>query len=344
MTLQEPRAQRLMLELQARDAWNHRDYQGAQSLAEALAASAVASNDAADYWNATFLVAECLRKQGEMGKSQLLADELAQHPLTQESDALRARVLTLAAFALQGSGDLRLAALSARSALEAAAAAEPNQVAIRIEAQNALIAALAESGKLEEAWIECLVLAELLSTEPGSQTNGLGYWAIGNVAFLLKHITEGVAYHQLAAKNLSPTNDLDLWARFNRASASLRLTAGVVEPETLECIERAELASSIVGGTERDRLELSLTRGQWLVLTGQFDAAIDQLRGVLDLKHLLASHTAAEAHLFLGQALSGRSRNEEAVSSLEASEGLFLQSGAEDRASSARALIESIKR
>lgn len=342
MSYKEPAGQRLLLELRARDAWNQRDYIGAQRLAEELASAALEDGDDLGWWNATFLTGECLRKQGLMEESRFVADELAAHSLTARSKALSARVFTLRAFALQGSGNLATAVQAARSAVWDAEAA-PDQVAIWVEAQNALIAALAESGRLEEAWKECLVLAKLLSAEPSSQTSGLGYWAIGNVAFLLKHISEGVRYHQLAAKNLSPTNDLDLWARFNRASATLRLTAGVIEPETLECIERAELASSIVGGTDRDHLELNLTRAQWLVLTGQFDAAAEQLTSIIGSKHLLAIHTAAEAHFLLGQARSARGSDTDAIANLELSEELFLQSGAEDRASTARALIHSMR-
>lgn len=341
MALQESRGEQLMIELQARDAWNQRDYVGAQQLAERAASVAAASDDEAGWWNATFLVSEALRKQGRMQQSKEIAEQLEIHPLTRESPALSARAATLMSFALQGTGNLAQAVTAARAGVGFAQEA-PGQKSIQIEAQNALIAALADSDRLEEAWNECQILAELLSMEPPTQTTGLGHWAIGNVAFLLGHIGEGVSYHQLAAKHLSPTNDLDLWARFNRASASLRLTANVIEPETLECIERAELASSIVGGTERDRLELRLTRAQWLVLTGQFEAAIEQFGDVIAHKHLLATHTAAEAHFFLGRALSGQGRDSEARDNLEASEDLFLQSGAQERAAVARSLMDGI--
>jgi hypothetical protein len=342
MSHQHDPGERMLLEFQARDAWNQRNYAAAQKLAEQWAAMSSAHHEEESWWNASFLVSECLRKQDLMNESMAVADELANHPLTQQSVALQARVFTLRAFALQGSGDLAAAVSAARSAATAALT-EPIHRAIAIEAQNALIASLAESVLLEDAWRECLVLAELLSAEPNSQTSGLGYWAIGNVAFLLKHITEGVAYHQQAAKNLSPTNDLDLWARFNRGSAQFRLTAGLIEPETLECIERAELASSIVGGTQRDQLELRLNRAQWLVLTGQFDAAVEQLSAIIDQKHLLAKHIAAQAHFLLGQAQSASSRDTEAIANLEESEDLFLESGAEDRASAARTLIHSLQ-
>lgn len=301
-----------------------------------------ADHEEESWWNASFLVSECLRKQDLMDESREVADQLAAHPLTQQSVALQARVFTLRAFAAQGSGDLTTAVAEARSAASAALT-EPVHSAIAIEAQNALIASLAESVLLEDAWKECLVLAGLLSTESNSQTSGLGYWAIGNVAFLLGRITEGVAYHQQAAKNLSPTNDLDLWARFNHGSAQVRLAAGVIAPETLECIERAELANSIVGGTERDRLELKLTRAHWFVLTGQFDAAVEKLDTIIAHKHLLASHVAGQAYLLLGRALSALGDSGKAIADLELSEELFLQSGADDRASTARALIDSIQ-
>ncbi|WP_459343425.1 hypothetical protein [Arthrobacter sp. MDT3-44] len=342
MSHQRDPGERMLLEFQARDAWNQRNYGAAQKLAEQWAAMSSAHHEDESWWNASFLVSECLRKQDLMDESRKIADQLAAHPLTQQSVALQARVFTLRAFAAQGSGDLTTAVSAARSAA-AAALTEPVHSAIAIEAQNALIASLAESVLLEDAWRECLVLADLLRKDPDNRYAGQSYWAIGNVAFLLTHITEGVAYHQEAAKNLSPTNDLDLWARFNHGSAQVRLAAGVVEPETLECIERAELANSIVGGTERDRLELKLTRAHWLVLTGQYDAAIEKLNEIIEQKHLLASHVAAQAHLLLGRALAALGNGGSAVADLELSEDLFLQSGAEDRASSARALIDSIQ-
>ncbi|WP_394252351.1 hypothetical protein [Arthrobacter pityocampae] len=341
MARYESRGEQLLMELQARDAWNQRDYVRAQELAEQTANAALDSKDEAGWWNAKFLASEALRKQGRMHESKDVAELLEAQPLTKRSKALAARVSTLMSFALQGTGDLPGAVRAARTAVAHTRDA-PGQKGIFMEAENALIAALADSDQLDDAWKECLILADLLSTEPNSQATGLGYWAIGNVAFLLRRVEEGVAYHELAANNLSPTNDLDLWARFNLASASLRLTAGIVEPETLECIERAELASSIVGGSERDRLELRVPRAQWLVLTGQYVSAIEQLTAIVEQKGLLATHVAAQVHFLLGQALSAGGHTMDAVVNLEASEGLFLQSGAEESASSARALIASI--
>jgi tetratricopeptide (TPR) repeat protein len=334
--------QRMMLELRAREAWMQRNYPGTQELAEQWAALSLAEGDDESWWNASYLTAEALRKQGRMSDSYNVAEDLALHPLTQRSAALRARVDTLRAFALQGSGDLTTAVLAARGAIaEVEGLAGHNGIAIL--AQNALIAALAESGQLEEAWQACLTLAHLLHEDPANTYAGQSYWAIGNVAFLLKQISDGVAFHERAANTLSPINDLDLWARFNHGSAQTRLAAGLIEPETLECIERAEMAMSIAGGTPRDRLELDLTRAHWLVLSGQPEEAIERLRRIVAGQDLLALHTAAQAHFLLGQALTGSDSASDAVAHLALSEQLFMQSGAEDRAGVARALIIGIE-
>ncbi len=342
MDQEEPSGAQVLLELRAREAWNQRDYGQSRVLAEQAAKRAESTGECDRWWNMTLLQAECLRKDGLMQESVTVAQTLLDHPLTRKSAAVGARSYTLLALALQGCGNLRQAVIHATQATELAASVS-DHIATQIEAEHALIAALAESDQLEDAWRSCMKLAELLQREVGAQTAGLGYWAIGNVAYLMHRVEDGTKYHRLAAASLSPTNDLDQWARFNRASAALRLAAGVVEPETLECIDRAEMASSIVGGSDRDMLELKLTRAHWFVLTGQTDTAIEQLRSICAKSLILATHTAAEAHFLLGQALKDRQSDLEAVLNFEASEQLFLQAGAEDRAGSARELITEIQ-
>ncbi|WP_051477282.1 hypothetical protein [Arthrobacter sp. Br18] len=332
----------MLLELRARDSWNQRDYAGARALADEAATAALKLDDIDAWWNMTFLKSECLRKLGLMRESAEVSQVLNDHPLTVQSSALTTRVATNLSFALQGCGDLAEAVIAARHAA-AAAEADPEQQESLIKAQYALIAALADSDQLDEAWVQCLALAALLQGNPSSQSAGMSYWAIGNVAFLLNQPEEGTKYHRLAAENLSPTNDLELWAKFNRASAEIRLAAGVVQPETLECIDRAELAISIVGGSERDKLELALTRAHWLVLTGQYEAAAERLRFVISKDKLLATHTAAEAHLLLGRALKAKKAEPEAAQNLKKSEKLFSKAGAPSRAGSARELIDDIE-
>ncbi|PVE15651.1 hypothetical protein [Arthrobacter sp. Bz4] len=331
----------LLYELRAREAWSQRDYERARVIAGQAVDLAREDNNEVAWWNMAFLQAECLREEGAVQESVLVAQQLRDHPLTSQSPSLAVRVLTLLAVGLQGLGQLPEAVRQAAAAVEVATGAV-DAPELRVEAHQALIASLAESDRLDEAWAQCLALSVLLSTEMRSQTAGKAHWAIGNVAFMRHEVADGTKFHSLAAGNLSPNNDLDLWARFNRASAALRLAAGVVDAETLECIERAETASSIVGGNDRDQLELSLTRAHWLVLTGQLNAAVKRLKPICADSTILASQTAGEANLLLGRALAGRGDDIEAMNYLDAAKANFIQSGAHDRAAHVAELIESL--
>lgn len=333
----------VFLELRARDAWNQREYELALQIASEAANAARNNADDSAWWNMVFLQAECLKKAGAFHDAQMAAETLRDNPLTQRYPDLSARVSTFLAGTLQGQGNLAAAAEEAKHAVEIASSAADSPD-LRITAQHALIAALAESDRLDEAWEECLRLAELITPDVNSQTAGKAFWVIGNVAYLRRDAAVGTEFHRRAASHLSPSNDLDLWSRFNRASAALRLAGGVVEPETLECIERAELAASIVGGSERDKLELSLTRAHWLFLTGQYDAAVERLKPICAASGLLASQTAAEAYLLLGQALTHSGDPLEGLFQLEKSQELFRQSGAPDRESHAGQLIDEVHR
>ncbi|GAA1128367.1 hypothetical protein [Arthrobacter flavus] len=331
----------LLYELRAREAWSQRDYERARVIASQAVDLALEDNNEVAWWNMAFLQAECLREEGAVQESVLVAQKLRDHPLTSQSPSLAVRVLTLLAVGLQGLGQLPEAVRQATAAVEVATDAV-DAPELRVEAHQALIASLAESDRLDEAWAQCLALSVLLSTEMRSQTAGKAHWAIGNVAFMRHEVADGTKFHSLAAGNLSPNNDLDLWARFNKASAALRLAAGVVDAETLECIERAETASSIVGGNDRDQLELSLTRAHWLVLTGQLNAAVKRLKPICADSTILASQTAGEANLLLGRALAGRGDDIEAMNYLDAAKANFVQSGAHDRAAHVAGLIESL--
>ena len=331
----------LLYELRAREAWSQRDYERARVIAGQAVDLALEDHNEVAWWNMAFLQAECLREEGAVEESVKVAQQLRDHPLTSQSPSLAVRVLTLLAVGLQGLGQLPEAVRQATAAVEMATDAV-DAPELRVEAHQALIASLAESDRLDEAWAQCLALSVLLTTEMRSQTAGKAHWAIGNVAFMRHEVADGTKFHSLAAGNLSPNNDLDLWARFNRASAALRLAAGVVDAETLECIERAETASSIVGGNDRDQLELSLTRAHWLVLTGQLNAAVKRLKPICVDSTILASQTAGEANLLLGRALAGRGDDMEAVNYLDTAKAYFVQSGAQDRAAHVAELIESL--
>ncbi|WRH26483.1 hypothetical protein GC088_08960 [Arthrobacter sp. JZ12] len=331
-----------MYELRAREAWTQRDYSVARAMAASALELAAQAEDHHAHWNMTFLQAECLREEGTLDMALEAAQSLCEDPLTRESKALKARVNTLLAVCLQGLGHLERAVEAASIAVESAATVE-SAPELQIEAHHALIASLAESDRLDDAWSACLDLSTLITAAIHAQTAGKAYWVIGNVAFMRHQVTDGTRFHRLAADHLSPNNDLDLWARFNRASASRRLAAGVVDAETLECIERAEVASSIVGGTERDHLQLSLTRAHWLFLTGQLNAAVERLRPICAEGTVLSRQTEGEANLLLAQALTARGEELEALAHLETSEQCFNDAGAHDRAAHVREIVAGMR-
>ncbi|MHA7155839.1 hypothetical protein [Arthrobacter sp. TMN-50] len=331
----------LLYELRAREAWSQRDYGKAREIAGQAVDLALADGNEVAWWNMAFFQAECLREEGSVEESVKVAELLRAHSLTSQSPALAARVLTLLGIGLQGIGQLPSAVDAARSAVDLAVDddAPPE---LQINALRALIATLAESDRVDEAWDKCLILSALITPDTSTQISGKAYWVIGNVAFMRQKVADGTKFHSLAAAHLSPNNDLDLWARFNRASAAKRLAAGVVDAETLECIERAETASSIVGGNDRDQLELALTRAHWLVLTGQLNAAVKQLKPICTDAIILAPQTAGEANLLLGRALAGRGDDLVAMGYLDTAKTFFVQSGAHDRAAHVSGLIESL--
>ncbi|GAB3546250.1 hypothetical protein GCM10027404_06220 [Arthrobacter tumbae] len=332
----------VMYELRAREAWSQRDYRAARLLAAAAIELTAHAEDHHSWWNMTFLQAECLREEGSLEESLQFAETLGISSLTLESEALKARVHTLVAVCQQGLGHLDEAVDSATVAVKSASTVADSPE-LQIEAHHALIAALAESDRLDEAWSTCLDLSTHITPAIHTQTAGKAYWVIGNVAFMRRQVDDGTRFHGLAAEQLTPHNDLDLWARFNRASASRRLAAGVVDAETLECIERAEIASSIVGGTERDRLQLSLTRAHWLFLTGQLNAAVERLRPICAEGSALSRQTEGEANLLLAQALSARGEELEAFAHFETSEQCFDDAGAPDRAAHVRDIVAEIR-
>ena len=216
------------------------------------------------------------------------------------------------AAASQGQGQLTAAVEHAQEAVRLCAEL-PKGSTLIIGALRALIGALAESGRLDEAWEYCQAMNDQMDDHSMSQLAGEVAWVIGNVAFMRHDYPEGIKYHERAGRLLSPANDIDLWARFNKASAAVRLSSGIVEPETLSSIERAELALSIVGGNKTDQLEVAFIRARWLYLTGDIVAAVQKLREIHAEREALARHTAGEVSLLLGKALKAAGESDEAL-------------------------------
>ncbi|WP_066290101.1 helix-turn-helix domain-containing protein [Arthrobacter sp. B6] len=335
-------AEYVLAGLYARQAWDLRDYPLAATHAAAAAQIALEGKNTSAWWNMTYMQAECLIKQGNWQECQKIMQHLLEHPMATESVGLGVRARQMLAGICQGQGQLSTAVDHALEAVKLCAKL-PKGSTLIIGAHRALIGALAESGRLDEAWKYCQAMNDQVDEHSMSQLAGEVAWVIGNVAFMRHDYAEGIKYHERAARMLSPANDIELWARFNKASAAVRLSSGIVEPETLSSIERAELALSIVGGNKTDQLEVAFIRARWLYLTGDIVAAINKLQEIHAESDALAKHTAGEVSLLLGKSLKAAGESEEALVYLEEAQKAFSAAGASDRVQQALDAVLEIR-
>ncbi|MET1020960.1 MAG: helix-turn-helix domain-containing protein, partial [Arthrobacter sp.] len=335
-------AEYVLAGLYARQAWDLRDYALAAGHAAAAARIALEAKNTSAWWNMSYMQAECLMKQGLLKECQDLVQRLLDHPMAAESVGLGVRARQMLAAVCHGQGQLAVAVGHAQEAVRLCAEL-PKGSTLIIGALRALIGALAESGRLDEAWEYCQAMNEQMDDHSMTQLAGEVAWVIGNVAFMRHDYPEGIKYHERAAQLLSPANDIDLWARFNKASAAVRLSSGIVEPETLTSIERAELALSIVGGNKTDQLEVAFIRARWLYLTGDIVAAVQKLREIHSEKGALARHVAGEVALLLGKALKAAGESDEALIYLEEAQKEFSAAGASDRVQQAMDAVLEIR-
>ncbi|MGN6441750.1 MAG: helix-turn-helix domain-containing protein [Arthrobacter sp.] len=335
-------AEYVLAGLYARQAWDLRDYPLAASHAATAAQIALEGKNTSAWWNMTYMQAECLMKQGDLQECRKIIERLIEHPMATESIGLGVRARQMLAAVCHGQGQL---AIAVEHALEAVRLSVnlPRGSTVAIGAHRILIGALAESGRLDEAWKYCQALLDQVDEHSMSQLAGEVAWVVGNVAFMRHDYIEGVRHHERAARLLSPANDIELWARFNKASAAVRLSSGIVEPETLAAIERAELAFSIVGGTKSDELEVAFIRARWLYLTGDIVAAVEKLREIHGERDALGKHTAGEVSLLLGKSLKAAGDIDEALVHLEEAQKAFAAAGAQDRVQQALDAILEIK-
>ena len=251
----------------------------------------------------------------------------------------QARTYILLAKARQGAGLLEAAVESALTAVELTS--DELDLEINIQARQALISGLADGGKLTEAWNESKILAEVISDDVDDQLAGKAYWVIGNVAFLCDRVQEGLRYHELAATTFSPTRNLDVWAKFNKASAAMRLAANIADTETLRCIERAELATDVIGGSVNEYMLLKLNRAHWTLLAGDSRSAIELLEDVCRLDDLVTPQRSGEACLLLGRAYALTGEKARARECLLKSIAHFDAAGAFHRAQQTRAFLRA---
>ncbi|WP_427004658.1 hypothetical protein [Pseudarthrobacter sp. H2] len=324
-------------ELQARKNRADHDFAEAASSAKAAADIARSDGDMDSWWNMTFFQAENLLDAEDFDTCADLATGLVDCPRGTSERHDLARTYILLAKAKQGAGQLEQAADAARAAVELVS--DDPDVETNVLARQALIAALADTGRLDEAWAECLALADVISAEVDDQLVGKAYWVIGNVAFLCNDVQQGLNYHELAAATFSPARNLDVWAKFNKASAAMRLAADVADADTLRCIERAELATDVIGGSANDFLLMKVNRAHWSTLAGDPADAIELLEQVCADEDKTSPQILGEAYLLLGRANAATGNQAAAREHLLKAADHFEAAGAPQRADQAREFL-----
>ena len=331
----------ILHEYRARQLWERREYAAVMDHTRAAAETAAERGDDAGWWRMMYLLAKCQRQLGLISDFVTTAEALAEHPLTEADAELAAKAKALRSAGLRSLGQLPEALEIAREAtLDFPETGYGSKG--KLEAQQVLLAVLAESGHLEDAWKEAQNLADLIDQNTALDRAGKAYWSIGNVAFLLGRTREATQYHDQAASCFSPSSDLNLWAVFNKASAFMRLNANLVEPSTLQCIERAEMAISISGGTPQDELDISVIRAHWHYVTGDFQSAAKEMSEVMLKAHVMAPLSQGDARVLYAQIFDAIGESASAREQATIAIDLFDKVGAAMRAEQARKLLSEI--
>lgn len=289
-------------------------------------------SDVADHtdarWVAGYIKAEAQLASAQYDGCRATVEDLVRHPLAEVSGELRSQALTLRSRAERASGDLPAARRSGAAAVQAARDSGDDECllqALRME-----IAAIAETGALEEAADSCRALADVVASLPPGHLLGLGAWTLGNVAFLRGEVAAGIDLHSLARTHLRPDADVRAWARFHKASAAMRLAAGAVD-DVDELIEAAGHGLALIGNAA-DRAELDLLRATRAIDLDDDAAALRWIATALDHERL-SLHTIGEAHQLASRALERLGEAAESRTRLIAAARAFEQAGADRRAS-----------
>lgn len=333
----------LIASLYARQCWDTRDYAAASENAGIAAQKAYDCRDWVTWWNMTFLQANSFLRNSRCQESFDVLERLIDHPMTVSSPALLMRTHQIVGAALLGLGHLPEAIEKTTVAVEIGSTAETEEIyATYLTSLQTLIGALAEAGRLEDAWSHCLTLNGAITETTPVQLAGEMHWVIGNVAFMRQDVSGGLNHHGKAGRLLSPALDLSRWAQFNMATAWVRLAAGIIEPATLQAIERSELAHSVVGATPVEKAEMSLLRARWFFLTNELTKALELLDSLDPDRDGLASYLAGEIALHRGKILASQGQPVEALAAFKQALDLANQAGANERANEATQEINKL--
>ncbi|MDN3905233.1 hypothetical protein [Arthrobacter sp. YD2] len=330
----------ILNEYRARQAVDRRDYGAAIEYSMIAAAKAAEANDGWGFCRMTFNVAELQLGLGLMDECIATCGNLFETDAIKQYPDYESRAKVLVTRAMHNRGEMGDALVTAREASRLPMQELSSEG--RLSVQHVLVAALAEEGDTETAWEEAVRLAGMLDDEPQPRVAGMAYWAIGNAGFMSGRIGAGLNYHRLAAESLAMVDDVSLWGLFNKASAHMRLASGLVTQETVECIERAEVAYEVVRVTEIDGYEITITRAWWELETGNPGIA-DKLLISIEAK------VAGPYPFLLGRTLQLRARcldalgqEAAAMECAQKSERIFTEVGAEVLAADSRKIRDAL--
>ncbi|MUK01366.1 hypothetical protein GM708_05160 [Vibrio cholerae] len=212
------------------------------------------------------------------------------------------------------------------------AAGLPEHAPARLQAAFILIAALSVKGDLDEAWEVAMALdiSESVPAVP-SLLVARGAWAIGNVAFRRGEIEIGMQQHALTARLLLPQADLEAWSEFHRASAVLKMQAGIVDESVRHSVSNAERGTGILARAEQIA-EVAIAKAYLALLTDDLASAGTLLQSVDGQRDLLDFESTTDLEYCLGKYFAARRAPEQAAYHLRKAARLYSEAGAEERA------------
>lgn len=311
----------------------------AASEAEYAASIAQEQRNAPAWWDMSMLQAQSLIALRRLDEAEVVLVRMENSSLMVATPELRSVVQGRLSTIARNRGRLVEALELAQQAMDSAADL-PDQSPARLQAAFILIAALSVKGDLDTAWdvATSLDISEGTPYVP-SLLVARGAWTIGNVAFRRGDVEVGREQHALAARLLLPQADLERWADFHKASANFKVQAGLVDDSVRTSIRNAELGLSLVG-TPGQRLELTLTRAGFSLLTHELDTAKQLLDVVDGRRDLLDFESTTELEDTLGQYYAASGSTERAALHLAEAARLYSDAGADEKA---RELMDQVR-
>ncbi len=283
-------------------------------ISEAAAACArayAAMGESSKEWEFIHILGHSEILTGSYSAALRTSELLLGSPISALNLELKAKALIIRASALRNKSQHVPAIAAAREALTALNTLD-GHLGIRAEAYQGLIASLVEAGMIDDAWSLREDLKAILDRISNSKVASSGYWTLGNLALAHGQHAEGLDYHDRAGELLAPTNDMHAWARFNKAIADVQLQAGIANDQTLHCIDRAQLAYGILGGSESELVGLAVTRARWNMAVGELQNASDILQEALASTSYNDDTEHVSVHLLWAQILTELGRVEDA--------------------------------